>query len=451
MADTERGKRMPGREARASWLTGQVLRSSDGTADQAAAATERSLPTPSAAYELHGGQPLARMILLTVLSGFAVIETINVLTSPRPLHGFTLAVGIASVCTLFTLQIFVSFSATASWSTRRRLLMLLAQGLVTYLPLLILGAEWGGMAGFFAGSLLLLVPGWTAWALFTTVILSILVGGVATGMTFFNVAYLTAATLDTGLMVFGLSRLSLIIHYLNATRAELAQLAVVRERMRIARDLHDLLGYSLSAITLKAELTRRLVDDNPGRARDELAELLDIARQALADVRLVASGYRDMSLAKEAASVTSLLTTAGIATQVTVDCGALDERIDTVLATVLREAVTNILRHSTAQNCSVEASERDCVVRLRVTNDGLPPVPASHREGGGLENLAWRMEAVGGELSASVGDDGQFELLATVASPVTAAASPAVPGPDEENILPMAGRRPGAGEHAGHA
>jgi two-component system sensor histidine kinase DesK len=158
-----------------------------------------------------------------------------------------------------------------------------------------------------------------------------------------------------------------------------------------------------------------------------------------------------MSLAKEAASVTSLLTTAGIATQVTVDCGALDERIDTVLATVLREAVTNILRHSTAQNCSVEASERDCVVRLRVTNDGLPPVPASHREGGGLENLAWRMEAVGGELSASVGDDGQFELLATVASPVTAAASPAVPGPDEENILPMAGRRPGAGEHAGHA
>jgi two-component system sensor histidine kinase DesK len=410
---------MPGREARASWLTGQVLRSPDASG-QAEAGPGRSLPTPAAAYEVHGGQPLARLILLTVLTGFAVVETINVLTSPSLMHGFTLAIAIASVCVVFSLQVYVSFWATASWPMRRRVLTLAAQGLVTYLPLLILGAQWGGMAGFFAGSLLLLVPGWSAWVLFTSVLLSMAVGAVLTGMTFFNVAYLTVATLDTGLMVFGLSRLSLIIHYLNGTRAELAQLAVVRERERIARDLHDLLGYSLSAITLKAELTRRLVDGNPGRARDELVELLDIARQALADVRLVATGYRNMSLAKEAASVSSLLSTAGIAAEVTVDCGALDEQIDTVLATVLREAVTNILRHSTAQNCSVEASERGRVVRLRVTNDGLPPLPASHRDGGGLENLALRLEAVGGELSASVRDDGQFELLATVAAPAGA-------------------------------
>jgi two-component system sensor histidine kinase DesK len=141
------------------------------------------------------------------------------------------------------------------------------------------------------------------------------------GLSAYFVAYLTASTFDTGLVVFGLSRLSLVIRYVHAARGELAQLAIVRERVRFSRDLHDLLGYSLSAITLKAELARRLVSANPGRSRDEIAELLDIARQALADVRTVSSGYRNISLSKEAASVASLLTTAGIDTQVEISCG----------------------------------------------------------------------------------------------------------------------------------
>jgi two-component system sensor histidine kinase DesK len=270
------------------------------------------------------------------------------------------------------------------------------------------------MAGFFAGSVLLLIPGLISWALFGCVILSMLIGPIVLGLNAYAVAYLTVASLDIGLIVFGLSRLSLVIRYVHATRAELAQLAVIRERMRFARDLHDLLGYSLSAITLKAELTRRLVGVNPERARDELADLLDVARQALADVRMVASGYRNMSLSKEAASVVSLLATAGITAQVEINCGALDEGTDTVLATVLREAVTNMLRHSTAQNCTVEASESDDAVTLRITNDGVPGPAAARRAGGGLDNLALRLEAVGGSLTTRIGDDGRFDVLATV-------------------------------------
>jgi two-component system sensor histidine kinase DesK len=329
-----------------------------------------------------------------------------------------IAVGIASICALFTLQVFNSSPAATEWPMPRRVAMLLAQALVTYLPLLVLSDEWGGMAGWLAGSILLLIPGWIAWVLFSAVIVSTLAGSLIQDLPPDSVAYLTVASLDTGLVVFGLSRLALIISYLKATQTELAQLAIIRERMRFARDLHDLLGYSLSAITLKGELTRRLVTSNPERARDELAELVDVARQALADVRLVARGYRNMSLSNEADAVVSLLSTAGIRTQVDIDCGPLDERVDTALATVLREAVTNMLRHSAAQNCTVQAGVARGVVTLRVTNDGVPSSAASRYEGGGLENLASRLEAVGGKLSASQHDD-RFEVLATVASPVT--------------------------------
>ena len=298
---------------------------------------------------------------------------------------------------------------------RRRVAVLLAQGAVTYLPLVLLGSEWGGMAGFFAGSILLLIPGWIAWAAFGGVVLSMTVGPLITGLSAISVAYLSISSLDIGLMIFGVSRLALVVSYLNASRDQLAQLAVVRERERFARDLHDLLGYSLSSITLKAELTKRLVDGNPARARDELAELLDIARQALADVRLVASGYRNMSLAKEAASVTPLLAMAGITATVEVDCGALDETVDTVLATVLREAVTNLLRHSTAQNCTIIAAEGDHCVQLRISNDGVASTSAHHRDGGGLENLQCRLTAIGGRLDVTLAD-GEFKVLAIAPS-----------------------------------
>ena len=102
--------------------------------------------------------------------------------------------------------------------------------------------------------------------------------------------------------------------------------------------------------------------------------------------------------------------------EIEIDCGPLDEEADTVLATVLREAVTNMLRHSEAQNCTVQARMAQDVVRLQVTNDGMPSSAASHRKGGGLENLAMRLEAVGGKLSVSR-HEGRFEVLATLATP----------------------------------
>src|SRR5579863_2287098 len=322
---------MPGRKVQAGWSGGRARRAPDYGTDDTAVDLQRSMIAQPAAYEAHPSQRLAQVILLTVLSGFVVVEAINVLPGA---DASVITVGIVSICALFAVQVFNSSQSATQWPMPRRIGMLLAQALITYLPLLVLGREWGGMAGWLAGSILLLIPGWPAWVLFSAVILSVFAGSAILDLGPYSIAYLTVASLDTGLVVFGLARLALIISYLKATRTELARFAIVRERMRFARDLHDLLGYSLSAITLKAELTRRLVGVNPERARDELAELLDVARQALADVRMVASGYRNMSLSKEAASVASLLATADITAQVEINCGALDEDVDTVLATV---------------------------------------------------------------------------------------------------------------------
>lgn len=369
---------------------------------------------PQLATGIPGSPQLARAIVIAVLCAFVAVQAIDELTAPFPSRSTALTVGFISLALLFGLTLTITSPVAEHWPVWRRRALLLAQAAVTYLPLLYLFREWAGMAGFFAGSTLLVFSGWIGWGLFAAAIASMVVLPLIENVGPYLVAYFSLSTLVIGLVIYGLARLSLLVSYVHATRGELAQLAIVRERVRFARDLHDLLGYSLSAIILKAELTRRLVSSNPARARDELAEILDISRQAHADVRLVASGYRNISVAKEASSATSLLATAGIAADIEVNCGALDEKIDTVLATVLREALTNMLRHSAAQQCQISVDQVGDAIHLRIRNDGVPSGAASGRPGGGLENLASRVTAVGGELTATVRGDGWFELLAEV-------------------------------------
>jgi two-component system sensor histidine kinase DesK len=406
---------MRGVRFQAGWLSASGLPKSENAVVSDPAARERETDAagpPLVTAGVPGGPRLARAIVIAVLCAFVAVQVIDELTAPFPSRAKELTIGFISLALLFGLTLTITSPAAEHWPLWRRRVILLAQAVVTYLPLLYLFQEWAGMAGFFAGSTLLLFSGWTAWVLFAAAIGSMFVLPLIEHLGPYLVAYFSLSTLTIGLVVFGLTRLSLLISYVHATRGELAQLAIVRERMRFARDLHDLLGYSLSAIILKAELTRRLVGSNPARARDELAEMLDTSRQALADVRLVASGYRNISMAKEASAVTSLLATAGITADIEVNCGALDEKIDTVLATVLREAVTNMLRHSAAHQCQISADQVGDAIHLLIRNDGVPAGAASGRSGGGLENLASRLTAVGGQLTTTVRGDGWFELLA---------------------------------------
>lgn len=400
---------MAGLVSRTGWLSTTASPLSPDAPASADAEPEHTSTAPGIA----GGPKLARAIVLAVLASYGAVQVIDALTSLLPVRGAKLVLDFGCLVLLLGMTAAVTSAGADRWPRWRRLGLLLAEALVTYLPMLVLLREWAGLAGFFAGSTLLLLSGAIAWILFAAAIGSMLVIPIVSHLGPYGTAYLALSTLVLGLVIFGLARLAQLVRYVYSRRSELAQLAVMKERERFARDLHDLLGYSLSAITLKAELARRLAGTSPARARDELSEVIDVARQALADTRLVAHGYRNINLAKEASAVAALLADAGIDARVEINCGPLDEAVDTVLATVLREAVTNILRHSTAQNCSVEAGYVGETIRLRVVNDGVLRSSSADSHHGGLENLTARLETIGGRLTVTP-CDGQFELLAEV-------------------------------------
>ena len=161
----------------------------------------------------------------------------------------------------------------------------------------------------------------------------------------------TAATIS--LTLFALARLGRANQELQAARRELARLAVAEERARIARDLHDTLGHSLSVIALKSELARRVLPDDPERAAAEIGDVERVAREALASVRDTVSGYRQPTLAMELAGAREALTAAGIDGDVEPAPDGLPREVDAVLGWAVREGVTNVLRHSDAARAHI--------------------------------------------------------------------------------------------------
>jgi two-component system sensor histidine kinase DesK len=217
---------------------------------------------------------------------------------------------------------------------------------------------------------------------------------------------------------------------LRDTRAELARVAVAEERLRIARDLHDLLGHSLSLITLKAELSRRIIGTDTERAGREIAELEAVARQSLRDVREAVAGYRQPDLSAELGAARHLLTAAGIACQITAPAiRSLSGDVDAVLAWTIREGITNVVRHARATSVVISVtSDRDAAV-AEIADDGVGAPPAVglvdggapgatlarlRPTGSGLAGLAERVRALGGDLSAGQVRPCGFRLRVTI-------------------------------------
>jgi two-component system sensor histidine kinase DesK len=186
---------------------------------------------------------------------------------------------------------------------------------------------------------------------------------------------------------------------------------VLKERLRISRDLHDGLGHSLSAIALKGDLARRLVDRDPGTAATELDDLVRVARDAAQEVRQVARGYREMSLVQEVHRGVALLEATGVDCQANLAALDLPGRVDEVLAWAVREGVTNAVRHSRATICSISTSRQGGSVRLELVNDGAPE---PGREGGGLTGLRERASHLGGSVAAERTDSGGYRLVVEV-------------------------------------
>ncbi|KRC64225.1 hypothetical protein ASE12_05260 [Aeromicrobium sp. Root236] len=198
---------------------------------------------------------------------------------------------------------------------------------------------------------------------------------------------------------------------LMAAEQDLSELAVQEERARIARDLHDILGHSLTVISVKAELAERLFDDDPVRARAELEDLQRLSRDALADVRSTAQGIRGISLPGEIASARMALESAGIEPLLPTVADEVPSRWRELFAWTLREGVTNVIRHSQASRCEVELDAE----RIRVTDDGRAPCP-DDGSGNGLEGLRQRARLAGATVTTSTGP-GERGFSLTVSVP----------------------------------
>lgn len=312
---------------------------------------------------------------------------------------------------------------------------------VCYLPVVVVGPSWGASAGLLAACALSALP----WRRSVPVVLAILAVDLAVSLLVFQqsavvTGYGTLQVLLTSGVLAALAWTVGITIELNQLRAELVSTAVLRERLRMSRDLHDLLGRGLAAIVLKTELARRYHERGyDTETVDELDQIAAVAAQCGDDLRALVTGYRNLSLESEIDVGLELLEEAGIDCHVRVDAHAVPDHVQDTLAWVVREGVTNVLKHSRATTCRLTAEHVGPRVVVTVENDGveLPRprgvdqdgrvsapwssphgVPIGGSPGGnGLRGLHERVAASGGEVSTRVGPEGTWTLQ--VSMPVT--------------------------------
>jgi two-component system sensor histidine kinase DesK len=278
------------------------------------------------------------------------------------------------------------------------------------------GDEWLGLLVYLSVAIALALPAAPALAGVTASAAAglVIAGGVDAGL---GVAL---QALMFGVLVVGVRRLTALVEELEATREKVAELAVSEERLRLSRDLHDLLGRNLSLIALKSELARRLLGPDRAAAESEIRDIESVARDSLQEARAAVRGLRRASLAAELDRSHEALEAAGIEAELRT-AGPLPGGVEALLAFAVREATTNVIRHSGARNCGVSVRRIDGWAELEVRDDGVGS-PGGVEGGTGLRGLAERMSEAGGTLDAGPMPGGGFRLIARV--PIPEARSP---------------------------
>ena len=391
----------------------------------------RSAPWPEAVPAEPGELPaprLAQAVLVVTLCALAVLYPLFVAENDNGVPGgygtLVVALTIADTVALVVLQLRHSWPSRGVARLRGWPATLLLQAVLMYALCPATGWHPLIMCGFLAGSALLLIPAPAGWVAFAAVIASIPVVWVVMPPptvttlqgTVGGILFLTVESAALGLLVYGLTRLAQLAVDLERLRGELARKAVAGERLRVARDTHDLLGLGLSAVAMKADLIGKLIGRDDARAGEEIAELARICTTARADVRLVAGEARDLPLDAELAAARDVLASAGIDVRMRVGADPSPEAA-AVLVPVVREAVTNILKHSNASYCTLElTADGTGHLQLLISNDGVnnhdsAPLATAEPSGNGLRNLAARLEAASGHLNTTR-EKGTFSLTA---------------------------------------
>jgi two-component system sensor histidine kinase DesK len=299
----------------------------------------------------------------------------------------------------------------------------LGLALATFIPLYLAAfvapvrTRWIWILGMFLVAMVYVPVNQTSWGIYifiaaavpeisesthTVITLLLILCGFILGqaMLFHLSAWAWALAIPLTVLV-GMNRLRMEQKYradanLRMAHEEIEQLAKTAERERIARDMHDVLGHSLSLIVLKSELAGRLLETEPARAALEVAEIESTARNALAEVRKTISGYRSDGFASELSRAAHVLETAGVRLTQPSKAPPLTPRQEATLSLVLREAVTNIVRHSGARECSIELSTERNTTQLVIADDGKGDI---REEGNGLRGMRERVQELGGRLS----------------------------------------------------
>jgi two-component system sensor histidine kinase DesK len=343
---------------------------------------------------------------------FLAFPAADLLSSPRPAGIRLVALAALLLFTVVHLALFAdAFTPCAARRFRREFLVVVVLGVALAVWL---GPAWSGLLIYVAAAAAASLPDRWVWPAVVGAA-AVCAGVLAASGLLLDLLFLPAFCLLTAFALRGTRRLMVANAELAEARDELARHAVAEERMRFARDLHDLLGHSLSLIALKSELAGRLVEHDPARARAEIGDVETAARRALAEVRDAVSGYRTVSLPQGLAEARSALSAAGITLRAPAPGAGLPPAVDAVLGWVVREAITNVLRHSAADTVTVDLRSDEDEVVLTVTDDGRGTVAP---RGTGLSGLAERVEALGGRLETGPVGAGGFRLSAGL--PVTA-------------------------------
>ncbi|GAQ58612.1 sensor histidine kinase DesK [Streptomyces acidiscabies] len=303
----------------------------------------------------------------------------------------------------------------APWPTVRVASLIGFLAVLATVLALTLGSAWLGLYCYVSVSCGIALPLRAAyWAVPGTGALMMLVG-LRAGLS--DAGDLLILVLLIGFAMTGVSQLVRTTIELRRARATVAHLAANEERLRLARDLHDLLGHSLSLITLKSELAGRMLPGHPDKAAAQVADIEQVSRQALVDVREAVTGYRRPRLAAELAGTQVALTAAGVEVRLPVDVplDGVSEDSESALAWALREAITNVVRHSGASRCGVDLVRRQTLdgplLELVVEDNGSGGSPGT--PGNGLTGLTERLEKAGGTLETT-GTKHGFRLVARV-------------------------------------
>ncbi|MFD9676307.1 sensor histidine kinase [Streptomyces sp. NPDC059981] len=346
----------------------------------------------------------ALTLLPWLLLGMGAVSNIVQGKTPNPWVG---AVGLLVFNSLYVTLVFRAFHQRAREAPVTRW-CLLALGLVTCALALAYGGTWllfFPLLGLATGAVLRGRRLGQVMILVTTV--AGVIAGRQEGLSAIGIAY---GTFLSGMVTAALLALSGTVKELRDTRQELARAAVDEERLRFSRDLHDLLGHTLSVIVVKSEAARRIAPRDMDAALEQVRDIESVGRQALTEIREAVTGYRDASLEAELDRARSALTAAGIEPFVRRSGPPLPAQTAALLGGVVREAATNVIRHSGAAGCEIELSAVGGRARLVITDDGhgvgsAPP-------GSGLTGLGERLAAAGGTLRSGPAPGGGFRVTA---------------------------------------